>query len=364
MIPNDIISLIARTTKRKKNIIKSLTTTSLTSSLFSYFGAPTTDVITRRQITTFSDRYNHNMYKYEKKRGYSSLCCCCDILSTKSSSPLSSFVFREKLSHHSHQSLQQQRLLQYHQHRQLLLIGRGFVHTQNDGSTNNNDDNDSVVGIVDYFKLFDLQRKFGIPLPELKKRYLMLMTEYHPDKQQQRQQKEKENNNSDDIITAEIITHAYKTLQLPHTRASHLLELLNCPLTEYDNNNNSDNDDGGDGEKEAQQQHLVGMDFLMDMMEWRERIENAVGNDDSSSSNNNSSGDNKKIQDELRTISEETQLLQTECEELLKHLFDYDNDKDIGTTLDENDVQEGRKLTAQLQYWYRLKCILKEEMDI
>merc|ERR1712161_7675 len=119
----------------------------------------------------------------------------------------SSFVFREKLSHHSyhsHQSLQQQRLLQYHQHRQLLLIGRGFFHTQSDGSTNSNHDNDGVVCIVDYFKLFDLQRKFGIPLPELKKRY------------------------------------------------------------------------------------------LMDMMEWRERIENAVGNDDSSSSSNNNSGDNKK----------------------------------------------------------------------
>jgi len=351
MIPNYIISLIEGTTRRKNNRMKSLITPSLTSSLLSYFRAPTTDVITRRQITTFSDRYNHNMYKYEKKREYS-----------KSASPLSSFVFREKLSYHSHQSLQQQRLLQYHQHQQLLLIGRGFFRTQSDGSTNSNHDNDGVVCIVDYFKLFDLQRKFGIPLPELKKRYLMLMTEYHPDKQQQRQKKEKENNNSDDIITAEIITHAYKTLQLPHTRASHLLELLNCPLTECDNNNNSD---GGDGEKEAQQQHLVGMDFLMDMMEWRERIENAVGNDDSSSSSsNNSSGDSKKVQDELRTISEETQLLQTECEELLKHLFDYDNDKDIGTILDENEVQEGRKLTAQLQYWYRLKCILKEEMDI
>merc|ERR1712238_48675 len=113
-----------------------------------------TDVITRRQIATFSDRYNHNMYKYEKKREYS-----------KSASPLSSFVFREKLSY------------QYHQHQQLLLIGRGFFRTQSDGSTNSNHDNDGVVCIVDYFKLFDLQRKFGIPLPELKKRYLMLMTE-------------------------------------------------------------------------------------------------------------------------------------------------------------------------------------------
>jgi len=79
---------------------------------------------------------------------------------------------------------------------------------------------------------------------------------------------------------------------------------------------------------------------------------------------NNNSGGNRKVQDELRTISDETQLLQTECEELLKRLFDHDNNKDIGTLLDESEVQEGRKLTAQLQYWYRLKCILKEEMDI
>lgn len=351
MIINDIISLTEATTWRKNNDMKSL----MTPSLSSYFRAPTTVAITTRQITTLSDRYNNNMY--ERKRGYSSSCCCCGILSTNSTSPSSFFVSRNNLSHHCHQSLQQHRL-----HRQLLLIGRGFVHTQGDGSTNSNDDNDGVVGIVDYFKLFDLQRRFGISLPVLKKRYLMLMTEYHPDKQQQRQQKEKENKDSDVIITAETITHAYKILQLPHTRASHLLELYDCPLTEYDNNN-SDNGDGGDGEKEVQQQHLVGMDFLMNMMEWRERIENVVNNDNNSSSNNNSGG-NRKVQDELRTISDETQLLQTECEELLKRLFDHDNNKDIGTVLDESEVQEGRKLTAQLQYWYRLKCILKEEMDI
>ena len=107
----------------------------------------------------------------------------------------------------------------------------------------------------------------------------------------------------------------------------------------------------------------------MDMMEYRERIEDLV---DANSNNK---------QDEFRTISKETRLLKNQCEESLKDLLD-NNDNDgnnhnnnhhnnnnntsVLLLLEDDDIklQEARKLTAQLQYWYRLECTLKEEMDI
>ena len=99
---------------------------------------------------------------------------------------------------------------------------------------------------------------------------------------------------------------------------------------------------------------FVGMDFLMDMMEYRERIEDLV---DANSNNK---------QDEFRTISKETRLLKEQCEESLKDLLDNNKNDDNNQLLLDDDIklQEARKLTAQLQYWYRLECTLKEEMDI
>ncbi|OEU23681.1 HscB domain-containing co-chaperone [Fragilariopsis cylindrus CCMP1102] len=248
------------------------------------------------------------------------------------------------------------------------FIRRGFVHQSDTSDTNTTNNNNSEDGDGDdFFKLFDIPRKFGIALPLLKERYLKLMIEYHPDKQQHQQQQHQHQDRTS-IITAETITNAYQILQLPHTRANHLLELYNCPLMEYDNtndnNNNNDNknnDNNNNNDNDMSQ--FVGMDFLMDMMEYRERIEDLV----------HANSNNK--QDEFRTISKETRLLKNQCEESLKDLLDNneddDNDNNNNDTivlflLEDDDIklQEARKLTAQLQYWYRLECTLKEEMDI
>ena len=185
------------------------------------------------------------------------------------------------------------------------------------------------------------------------------MTEYHPDKMRHHgQNKNQDNDNAQDkvLITAETITHAYETLRLPHTRACYLLGLLNCPLTEYDN----DNDGSGNSSQSQQQQQLVGMDFLMDMMEWRERIENVVTEttDDATSTSSQ-----QKKKEELRVISEETSLLQNQCKQSLERLLDLNDDKNGYCVYDDDTLQEARKLTAQLQYWYRLECALREEMD-
>jgi hypothetical protein len=160
------------------------------------------------------------------------------------------------------------------------------------------------------------------------------MKEYHPDKQLH-------NNTSDSHpshLTAETITHAYQIMKTPHTRALHWLELHGCPLVEerHKGNNNHNGDD-------AIPPDLVGMEFLMEIMEWREAIEDATG-----------------AQPKLEAIAEETKILHQHCERALEDLLD---DADANAN-DEALLQDARQLTAQLQYWHRLETTLKEAMDV
>lgn len=180
-------------------------------------------------------------------------------------------------------------------------------------------------GTTDFFELFGLPRKFGIHQPELKGTYLKLMTEHHPDKAAQQLPQESETD-----ITAEIITHAYQTLQAPHTRASHWLDLHSVGI-----------EDGSEAP-------ILSMEFLMEIMEWRERIEELSHMEDE-----------KQLQDLLKEISEETAHLQSECESALGDLLD--TDADLG---DDDVLQRARQLTAQLQYWHRLEETLKDATDV
>ena len=188
--------------------------------------------------------------------------------------------------------------------------------------------------LVDYFELFGLpSNNFSIDQSQMKQSYLKLMNEHHPDKQQQQQP-----TSDDNLLTAETITHAYQILKSPHTRALHWLELQGCPLGEDSGNSNNNNDDTSF----TNQQDLVGMEFLMEIMEWREAIEDA-GSD----------------QAKLEAIGAETQVLQHSCEQALADLID-------GTPMESDPatVQDARQLTAQLQYWHRLGKTLKEQLEV
>lgn len=274
------------------------------------------------------------------------------------------------LFHNAHEHHLRRQQIQIQQHQQQRCFATTTAKYENDKE---------AVAVVDFFKLFGLPRKFGVRMSDLKGRYLKLMTEYHPDKQMhinininnnnQQNNKEQDDDNNNNI-TAETITHAYQTLQSPHTRACHWLELHDCPLMEYDNRNNKnedsvDNNNNNNNNDFAGANQLVGMEFLMDMMEWRERVEDAT----------------KHQQDKLKAISKETRVLQTECEESLERLLDVNvnvnvnvndnvngegdgDEKDEEATFDEETLQEARKLTAQLQYWHRLERTLRDEMDI
>ena len=185
--------------------------------------------------------------------------------------------------------------------------------------------------IIDYFELFGLpSNNFSIDQSQMKQSYLKLMNEHHPDKQQQRP------TSDDNLLTAETITHAYQILKSPHTRALHWLELQGYPLGEDSGKSNDDDISF------TNQQDLVGMEFLMEIMEWREAIEDA-GSD----------------QAKLEAIGAETQVLQQSCEQALADLID-------GTPMESDPatVQDARQLTAQLQYWQRLEKTLKEQLEV
>ena len=114
---------------------------------------------------------------------------------------------------------------------------------------------------------------------------------------------------------AAIVTHAYDILRHPHTRATHLLQLVGEPLDE------------------TSQQDLVGTDFLMEVMEFREAIENA------------------NEADVLKQLADETnasiKTLLVECED----------------SFHSQDYERAKMLSAKLQYWNRIERTLHEKIE-
>jgi hypothetical protein len=82
-------------------------------------------------------------------------------------------------------------------------------------------------GVVDLFRVFGFPRQFKISSSELKREFYQLMTKHHPDKNREKSLPER---NSIEEKAAEI-THAFQTLNNPHLRATHLLELLGSPVS-------------------------------------------------------------------------------------------------------------------------------------
>jgi molecular chaperone HscB len=165
---------------------------------------------------------------------------------------------------------------------------------------------------VDYFERLELPRSFVVEEKELKQSYRKLMAVLHPDRHMM------ESAEDQDQVSEEAsqVTTAYSILQNPHERAVHLLELMGRPL------------------EEAASSEVVGMEFLMVIMELREEI------------------------------SETTE--QPEFERLV-----HDNQTrmiDVGVKLGEafakEDMDEALKLTAQLQYWNRIDETLREQLEV
>lgn len=162
----------------------------------------------------------------------------------------------------------------------------------------------------DSFLVLDLPRKFEIAEDEMKKNYRKLMADFHPDRNAGRSEEEREE--AERISTQ--VTSAYQLLKNPHTRATHLLELLGSPLDETSKGN------------------LVGAEFLMEIMELREDINH--------------------------TPSTNLEPIYTETKQRIESLC-----KDLSEAFEENDLGNAMELSAKLQYWYRVEETIYEKME-
>jgi len=161
---------------------------------------------------------------------------------------------------------------------------------------------------LDSFQILHIPRHFGIDTQTLRTTYRNLLKELHPDKHTLKPYPERQLLEEQ----ASQVTQAYQLLQSPHSRATHLLELEGWALEEGSN----------DG--------IVGMEFLMEILELREAIE--AGND-------------------LVGLREQSQERTERVMEELEEAFNA------------RDFERARKLAAQLQYWHRIERSIHERLD-
>jgi molecular chaperone HscB len=160
------------------------------------------------------------------------------------------------------------------------------------------------------FQILGLEHSFAIDPDRLKQSYRNLMIDFHPDKHSLKDIEVQEAFEKQ----ASAVTRAYDILKHPHTRATHLLEVLGHPM-----------EDQSTGD-------LVGMVFLMEIMEAREIIDSTVGDD------------------ELRPLLLENQKEIDETSELLSRAFEQTN------------LEKALELTAQIQYFTRIDETIREKM--
>jgi HSCB C-terminal oligomerisation domain/DnaJ domain len=200
----------------------------------------------------------------------------------------------------------------------------------------------------DAFQILGVKRQFEIDVVELKNNYRRLMNEHHPDRRQHNN-----NNNSrqnDDEDRASMITAAYDRLVKPHTRATHLLELLQGrprtmhqeqEATTSSSSTNSLDETGSD---------LLGMDFLMTIMELREAVDNT---DDEEALR-------KLLQDNEQRMADTSRELAMVFETVAMETTKDDKNQQHQTLLLLLD--KAKQLTAHLQYWYRIQESIREKL--
>ena len=163
------------------------------------------------------------------------------------------------------------------------------------------------------FDVLGVPEKFKIDEADLKKRYRKLMNEYHPDRN--RQSAADEQDEMRDKSSA--VTQAYQELTSPHKRAAHLMALRGKPMDE------------------TLSQNVVGMEFLMQVMEVREEVDNVEPGSDEG----------------LRPLLAENE------KRIAETCNDLEKAHEIG------DLDRALQLTARLQYWNRVTETIREKME-
>lgn len=198
------------------------------------------------------------------------------------------------------------------------------------------DNSDTPLDSVDFFAMLQLTsgRRYQLDMDQLKSNYRRLMAEHHPDKL-------KHNATADATeFDASQITHAYQILKEPHTRATHLLELLGRSINP-DNSNNNNNSPAPST--------LVGPAFLLHIMELREEIDGLI--EDLQRAKSISTTSTSTAMKSLQNLMEETK-------EQIQTIT-----KDLDQAFEGDDLDRAMELSAQLQYWKRIQDTIQEHLE-
>lgn len=179
-------------------------------------------------------------------------------------------------------------------------------------SEDEKDGSDGAAPATDHFSALGLPRTFDLPESELRAAYRSLISRLHPDRHWDKDDKERQRIEGE----ASSVTRARDVLSSAMTRAEHLLELEGLGL------------EGAAGVE------LVGPELLMEVMEIREAVDEA------------------------------------ETDKVLGALLDENRGRvdetcaDLKAAFGAGDLNEARRLTAQLRYWGRIDEIIVEKMSV
>lgn len=161
-----------------------------------------------------------------------------------------------------------------------------------------------------YFKVFNLDEKFDIDTKELRDKYRKMQSYLHPDKFSNSSDEEKEIS----VNYSSLVNKAYSSLQVPLKRAEHLLELK--------------------GDKLGEEQTVDDPEFLMEMMELNEELENT------------------KDVDKLRQLDSKNR---TELENIARS---------IDECFKQNDLKQAKYFVVKMKYYSslgnRINALLRE----
>lgn len=141
----------------------------------------------------------------------------------------------------------------------------------------------------DFFQLFNLPARFQIDTTQLEQSFHALQTQVHPDKFAHQPEAERRVS----MQWATRVNEAYQTLRKPIDRARYLLTLHGVETQEETNT-------------------AMPVDFLMQQMEWREAIEDALQTKDSA------------VLDELESkLRQDAHVLQQQLALMIDDAHDY-----------------------------------------
>uniref|UniRef100_A0A023EK85 Putative cpij000747 co-chaperone protein hscb mitochondrial n=1 Tax=Aedes albopictus TaxID=7160 RepID=A0A023EK85_AEDAL len=161
---------------------------------------------------------------------------------------------------------------------------------------------------VDYFKLLDVSNRFDVDSSALTSNFRRLQSMLHPDKFSRRSNEEKANS----LEWSSLVNKAYKTLSTPLTRGRYILKRNGVQISEENTS--------------------VDPEFLMDMMDKNEAVEEASNYDD---------------------LDEIDQTLKAEIDELYEKL----NDSFL-----ENDLEQAKENLIRLKYLLNIEAVVKEKL--